>query len=454
MTTANNVKLINLLSDRYKFDANDAIEYVKTASKKGRPKKEIEVEHAKDLFDKILEDAGEPPLEKDAALYKKFEKAPEKVNKTAEKEAKKLEKEKKAAEKAEEKEKKAAEKEAKKQEKEKKAAEKEAKKQEKEKKAAEKEEKKQEKKPVEKASKKEVKQVVVDKNNKYIVTFHEANGKQIIDMDNSINAPSEFIQNVMNLTKVGNSIVVMNNTYLDKYADLVGKKSSNIDDKELGSVWFVETNVEVKPSYEVNHKNISNDSMKKYIVKFHNIINILPAKSIDISKDDSSDDESSDESDDEEEIKPQEKELVVIKHTPIEQLMIGECGNIDIDEDVNRIIQSVMKAKMERREANKDAESSEEEVSDDSEEEDDEDEEDEDEDEDEDEKEEVVKVKRVKINGKDYLKSSNNVLYDVDTNDAIGVWDENKQEIILNELDEDSYDDEDDNEESDDSDNE
>ena len=64
--------------------------------------------------------------------------------------------------------------------------------------------------------------------------------------------------------------------------------------------------------------------------------------------------------------------------------------------------------------------------------------------------EEVVKVKRVKINGKDYLKSGNNVLYDVDTNDAIGVWDENKQEIILNELDEDSYVEEDNNEESED----
>ena len=138
MTTANNVKLIKMLSDRYNFDADDAIEYVKTSSRKGRPKKEIEVEQAKDLFDKILEDAGEPPLEKDPALYKKFEKAPEKVNKAAEKEAKKLEKEKKAAEKAAEKEKKAAEKEAKKLEKEKKAAEKEAKKLEKEKKSSEK----------------------------------------------------------------------------------------------------------------------------------------------------------------------------------------------------------------------------------------------------------------------------------------------------------------------------
>ena len=43
MSTVSNVKLIKLLSERYKFDAEDAFEYVKTASKKGRPKKEIEV---------------------------------------------------------------------------------------------------------------------------------------------------------------------------------------------------------------------------------------------------------------------------------------------------------------------------------------------------------------------------------------------------------------------------
>jgi hypothetical protein len=316
MTTANNVKLIKMLSDRYKFDADDAIEYVKTASKKGRPKKEIEVEHAKDLFDKILEDAGEPSLEKDPALYKKFEKAPEKVNKAAEKEAKKLEKEKKAAEKAAEKEKKAAEKEAKKLEKEKKAAEKEAKKLEKEKKASE------------KTSKKEVKPVVV--------------------------APP-----VKTVTQV-----------------------------------------------------------------------------------ESSDDESSDEEDDEEdddELKPEEKELVVIKYTPIEELVINESSDVEVDEDVNKIVQSVIKAKMAKCDAIKESD-------DESEEEDDSD------DEEEGEEEEVVKVKRVKINDKDYLKSSNNVLYDVDTNDAIGVWDENKQEIILNELDEDSYVEDDDNEESEDED--
>ena len=308
MTTASNVKLINLLSDRYKFDADDAIEYVKTASKKGRPKKEIQVEQAKDLFDKILEDAGEPPLEKDPALYKKFEKAPEKVDKAAEKEAKKLEKEKKAAEKAAEKEKKAAEKEAKKQEKEKKTAEKE--------------------------TKKEVKPVV--------------------------------------------------------------------------------------------------------------IVPQVPVKTItqvESSDDDSSDDEEEEEEEDNKqvELKPEQKELVVIKHTPVEELVIDESSDDEIDEDVNKIVQSVMKAKMAKYEAIKDANDSDEEESDDEDEEED------------DEEEEVVKVKRVKINDQDYLKSTNNVLYDVDTNDAIGVWDENKQEIILNELDEDSYVEDDDNDdESDD----
>jgi len=325
MSTASSVKLINLLSDRYKFDADDAIEYVKTASKKGRPKKQIEVEQAKDLFDKILEDAGEPPLEKDPALYKKFEKAPEKVNKTAEKEAKKLEKEKKAAEKAAEKEKKAAEKEAKKLEKEKKASEKESKKQEKEKKAAGKE------------TKKEVKPVV------------------------------------------SSTIVVA-----------------------------------PKPP-------------------------VKTVTQVDSSDDDSSDDEEEEEADEQLQLKPEEKELVVIKHTPIEELVIDESSEDEVDEDVNKIVQSLMKAKMAKCEAKKESD-------DESEEEDDSD------DEEEEDEEEVVKVKRVKINNKDYLKSSNNVLYDVDTNDAIGVWDENKQEIILNELDEDSYVEEDNNEESEDSD--
>ena len=62
MSTVSNVKLIKLLSERYKFDAEDAIEYVKTASKKGRPKKEIEVEHAKE----VLKKAGEKVEETDS----------------------------------------------------------------------------------------------------------------------------------------------------------------------------------------------------------------------------------------------------------------------------------------------------------------------------------------------------------------------------------------------------
>ena len=443
MSTASNVNLIKLLSVRYKFDADDAIEYVKTSSKKGRPKKEIEVEQAKDLFDKILEDAGEPPLEKDPALYKQFEKAPDKVDKAAEKEAKKLEKEKKASEKAAEKEKKAAEKEAKKQEKEKKAAEKEAKKQEKEKKAAEKEAKK-EVKPVVKATPKE-KPVEPKKINQYIVTFHQPDGTQIIDMDYSIDNPLEFIENVENNICI-TPITCLEDKYLNKYADLVGKESTEIDNDEQASLCFVETTEVTNEFYDVVYEK------KSYIVKFHDILNILPAKPVnpqvsisnhvsnDVSNhvsnnessDESSDEESDEESDDEEEIKPQEKELVVIKHTPVEELVINESSDDELDEDLNKIVQSVMMAKMAKKET---VES-----------------EDEDEEEEEEEEEEVVKVKRVKINDKDYLKSTNNVLYDVDTNDAIGVWDENKQEIILNELDEDSYVDEDNNEESDDDD--
>uniref|UniRef100_A0A6C0DEG7 Uncharacterized protein n=1 Tax=viral metagenome TaxID=1070528 RepID=A0A6C0DEG7_9ZZZZ len=137
----------------------------------------------------------------------------------------------------------------------------------------------------------------------------------------------------------------------------------------------------------------------------------------------------------------------MIKHTPIEELVINESSDDEIDEDVNKIYQSVINAKLAKYEAEKLAEKKQE---NNEEEEEDEDEDDEEEDDEEDEEEEVVKVKRVKINNKDYLKSSNNVLYDIDTNDAIGVWDENKQEIILNELDEDSYADEDNGDETED----
>ena len=35
----------------------------------------------------------------------------------------------------------------------------------------------------------------------------------------------------------------------------------------------------------------------------------------------------------------------------------------------------------------------------------------------------VVKVSRIQVNGKTYLKSSENVLYDADSKEEVGIWD-------------------------------
>jgi len=52
------------------------------------------------------------------------------------------------------------------------------------------------------------------------------------------------------------------------------------------------------------------------------------------------------------------------------------------------------------------------------------------------EEKEEVSVKKVEINGKKYLKSSENILYDAETQELIGKWDEEKKEIIFEELEE------------------
>ena len=50
--------------------------------------------------------------------------------------------------------------------------------------------------------------------------------------------------------------------------------------------------------------------------------------------------------------------------------------------------------------------------------------------------EEVVKVRKLMWNGKEYLRSMENVLYDIDTHEEIGVFNEEMQNIIYNELEE------------------
>jgi len=61
----------------------------------------------------------------------------------------------------------------------------------------------------------------------------------------------------------------------------------------------------------------------------------------------------------------------------------------------------------------------------------------------EEEEEEVVTVKKFEFNGKKYLRTSANVLYDAETQDHVGVWNEAKQEIEECEEEEEEYEEED-----------
>ena len=51
-------------------------------------------------------------------------------------------------------------------------------------------------------------------------------------------------------------------------------------------------------------------------------------------------------------------------------------------------------------------------------------------------------MKKFEVNGKKYLKSSENIVYDGETQDVVGKWDEEKKEIIFEELEEEDDEDE------------
>lgn len=102
------------------------------------------------------------------------------------------------------------------------------------------------------------------KSTKYIITIHNSNGTQIKDMDFSIDEPLDFIIEVEKQTDLSD-IIPMNDSYINTYATLMHKPMEDVDDDELGSVWFINTDKNVKPSYEVNYNG------KAYIVKLHNV---------------------------------------------------------------------------------------------------------------------------------------------------------------------------------------
>ena len=102
------------------------------------------------------------------------------------------------------------------------------------------------------------------KSTKYIITIHNSNGTQIKDMDFSIDYPLEFIAKVEKQSGVSD-IIPMDDSYINTYATLIHKSMEDVDGEEQASVWFVDTDQNVKPSYEVNYND------EPYIVKFHNV---------------------------------------------------------------------------------------------------------------------------------------------------------------------------------------
>ena len=103
------------------------------------------------------------------------------------------------------------------------------------------------------------------KSTKYIITIHNSNGSQIKDMDFSIDDPLEFITKVEKQSDVSD-IIPMDDSYIETYAQQVVRKPMEaVDLEEQASVWFVNTDKNVKPSYDVEYKD------KSYIVKFHNV---------------------------------------------------------------------------------------------------------------------------------------------------------------------------------------
>lgn len=102
------------------------------------------------------------------------------------------------------------------------------------------------------------------KSTKYIITIHNSNGTQIKDIDFSIDDPLEFITKFEKQSGVSD-IIPMDDSYIKTYARMMRKSMEDVDGEEQASVWFVNTDKNVKPSYDVNYDD------KSYIVKFHNV---------------------------------------------------------------------------------------------------------------------------------------------------------------------------------------
>ena len=83
-------------------------------------------------------------------------------------------------------------------------------------------------------------------------------------MDFSIDDPLEFITRVEKHSGVYD-IIPMDDSYIKIYARMMRKPMEDVDEDEQVSVWFVDTDKNVKPSYQVKYDD------ETYIVKFHNV---------------------------------------------------------------------------------------------------------------------------------------------------------------------------------------
>jgi hypothetical protein len=97
----------------------------------------------------------------------------------------------------------------------------------------------------------------------YIVTVHNSNGTQIVDMDYSVDRPLDLINEAEWQLKTNNYILPLADKYISTYEKLMNK--SNIDDDELASLWYCQTDKNFSGSHNVNYKN------KVYVLKFHPI---------------------------------------------------------------------------------------------------------------------------------------------------------------------------------------
>jgi len=90
-------------------------------------------------------------------------------------------------------------------------------------------------------------------------------------MDYSIDDPIDFIYKVEEKVNIRN-IIMMPDIYVGKYIQLMGlnyKTLDDIDDDERGSLWICTTDKQLANSYNIEYEG------KMYIVKFHNINNII-----------------------------------------------------------------------------------------------------------------------------------------------------------------------------------